>query len=143
MTFFDEQDAYNCRIDACKLGKFYSAPYVEFKYLDELEDETVVDVLNNRGFCSTDLYVFRTTEVNECGLRIPTYYTDIELFERKWTILLGYIIFIVIGMLSLIAFGGFLFNDNKRDKGVTIFTGLFGCANIAIPVAILLCKLYR
>lgn len=83
MTFFDEQDAYNCRIDACKLGKFYSALYVEFKYLDELEGETVVDVLNNRGFCSTDLYVFRTTEVNECGIRIPTYYTDIELFERK------------------------------------------------------------
>lgn len=50
------------------------------------------------------------------------------------------IIFIVIGMLSLVGFGGILFNDKKKDWGITIFAGLFGVACIAIPVMILCYK---
>lgn len=83
MTFFEDGSAYNSRIDACKLGKFYSAESVQFKYCDELQDELIIDVLNNRGFCSLDLYIFRTTSINENGIRIPKYYSDNELFRRR------------------------------------------------------------
>lgn len=84
MTFFENGSAYNSRIDACKLGKFYNASYVIFKYLDEIKDEEIIiDVLNNRGFCSTDLYVFRKTIVNENGVRVRTYYNQSEIFEKR------------------------------------------------------------
>ena len=82
MIFNEHYDAYNCRIDACKLGKFYNAAHVTFKYYDEIKNEKVVDVLNNRGFCSTELYTFRTITNDVSGLKLPMYYTDSELFEK-------------------------------------------------------------
>ena len=83
MSFFENFSTYNCRVDACKLGKFYDAAYVMFKYCDEIKDEEIIDVLNNRGFCSTDLYVFRKTIVNENGIRVRTYYNQSEIFEKR------------------------------------------------------------
>ena len=53
------------------------------------------------------------------------------------------IISIVIGMICLVGFGALLFNDEHKDWGITIFSGIFGFSCIAIPVLIMLWKIYR
>ena len=88
MSFFDNTDAFYCRKDAIKLGSFYGAEDVEFEYKDIIK-ETIIDVMNDKGTCTLNLYSFRITSVNECRVREYTYYNaedifNVERIQTKW-----------------------------------------------------------
>lgn len=53
------------------------------------------------------------------------------------------LISIILGMVFLVIFGGFIFNDDRIDWGITIFTLFMGIMFIAIPVSYLMFKVYR
>lgn len=50
------------------------------------------------------------------------------------------IITVLIGISSLVGFGGLVFNDAKRDKGITLFSGIFGGCCVLLPFLYLLEK---
>lgn len=53
------------------------------------------------------------------------------------------LISIFIGIIFMVFFGGFLFDDKRKSWGITIFTAFLGLMCIFIPVAYMLLKIYK
>ena len=82
LTFEECSSAFYCRKEALKLGRYYGADTIEFKYVNDIYNEPIIDVVSNRGSCKADLYAFKTEQIGKFNVKEITYYTPEELFTN-------------------------------------------------------------
>ena len=59
LVFDEAYNTFKARIEAVKLCKYYDLSCIYFAYLDEIETDNLITIVNEKGTLTADIYSFR------------------------------------------------------------------------------------